>query len=436
VRKIIVGFIATNCVVFLCSGKVLREDVVSYSLDYYEIKEKERSVEQEEAQIITQREEEKRQIKNEAWENKKKKIDEFLRNVLLTIQFKTTYNDNIYNEKEAESDIINVASINANYISKKPEGKQGKTDFFLDFRGDGIGYTTSKDPSSTGTTIRGGMNYNFTKKYSVLLDAGYTKRQQLASETLSDGASSDKKIIDNNILVFGGEFTASWGRFPWSLSYRRTESKFEEEYKNSDSTEDVFKITPAFKVSPKTEIFCEYNRGKITYPERQDRDYDYSKYLVGARGKVTSKITGIVKFGWGAYDYESGNNADTEEIDTSLSYRLSKRFLLSAIAGTSIKASTYADNDSSKNKYIGLSGRYFPPFNKKLTLKGSMKFTNVSLSDTDREDDMLALRLGAEYGFNKNLALSLEYEHAKRESTDSSSGYVSNITSLTGVWEF
>ncbi len=434
-KKIIVGFIATNFIVFFCSGKILREDVVSYSLDYHELKEKEKTTKQEKDRELFQTESEREKKRIQSWSRKKKKIDELLRNVLITLEFQTTYDDNIYREKNAKSDLVNAVSLSANYISRQSATKQGKTDFFLDFQGNGLGYTTSKNPNATETNIRAGMNYALSEKYGALLECAYAKKQQLASETSSSGADSGK-LIDNNINTLEGTFSAGWGRFPWSVSYMHSDSKFEKEYKTSDDTQDIIRFTPGFKISPKTEIFCEYENGAIDYPERETDNYSYTKYLVGARGKIAPKITGIVKFGWGEYDYDSGDTKETEEMNLNFRYRPSKRFVLKGISGKTISATTYTDNDSSENTYIGLAGIYFPPFNKKLTLKGSTKMTNIKLSGSQVEDDILLLKLGLGYGFNRHLALSLDYEHEVRESTDVVREYERNKTILTGTWEF
>jgi Putative beta-barrel porin 2 len=436
VKKILVGFLMTNCMVFFCSGKVLREDVVAYSLDYHELKEKENSQQEIITQGVSQIKKEKEEKKIASWDKKKKKINELLKNVLVTLEFKTTYNDNVFQEKNAKSDIINIISVNANYISKQSQQKQGKTDFFLDFQGDGLGYTTAKASDTAGTNIRAGLNHRLTDKYGALLEYGFTKRQMATSST-SSSASGSEKTTDNFVNTFGGTFTAAWGRFPWSLAYDHSESKYEKEFNSSDDTENTLTITPAFKISPKTEVFCQYVSGDIEYPERESGDYSYTQYSVGARGKLAPKITGIAKVGRGTYDYDDdGTTKETEELEARLIYKLSKRFLLSGIAGNTISASTYGDNDSSKKSYIGFTGRYFPPFNKKLTLQGSANLTTIKLEDTKREDETLALKLAAKYGLNKRTELTLAYEHRTRESTDIGKEYEQNKMTLAGTWEF
>jgi len=418
---------------FSCKATVLREDLVSYSLDYYELQQEELNRRQLLEQQRQVRLDEKKQAALSRWQVRKEKINKFLNNILITLEMKTTYNDNIFRkETKKESDIVNIVTVNANYIPKVDWERKGKTEFFFDFEGDGLTYSTGKADEDTRTGLRTGLNYRITDKYGALLDYQFVKSQA----TSSGNSEDDDEFVENLTHTFGVKLSAEWGKFPCSLRYQHEISNYEEDFKTSDSQKDVMTLTGNIRISPKTYAFLDYDYGEVSFPEKATSDYSFTTYSLGLRGKLSSKITGVVRVGWGEYDYDIGTKRETENIGGDINYHLSRRFLFKAGGGRSIEASTYTTDDASEQRMMRLQCKYFPPFNKKLSLRGGIKFTNIKFSDSDREDDKTQLKLSAVYGLNKRTKLVLAYTRNARESNVQNRDFTQNIITLKGVFDF
>lgn len=413
-------------------AEVLREDVISYNLDYYEMQRREsaqrQAVERQTQQILN----EKKEAALNHWKARKEKINKFLNNILISLEVKSVYNDNIFSrETQKESDIVNILSLHANYIPKVDWERKRKTEFFFDFQGDGLSFSTGKSGESTRTGLRTGLNYRITEKYGALLDYQFIK-----SQATSSGSSGGGDFVQNLTNTFGGKLSADWGKFPCSLRYIHETSTYEEEFEVSDTEKDVMTLTGNIRISPKTQAFLEYSYGIVTYPHQPTSDYTFTTYSTGLRGKLSAKISGVVKAGWGQYDYDSGTTRQTENINGDINYHLSSRFLFSAGGSRSIETSTYSTDDASEQRNIHLQCRYFPPFNKKLALKAGTAFTNVIFEESKREDDLTQLRLGAEYGLNKRTKLALDYTRNSRQSNTEGKDYTQNIITMKGTFDF
>jgi len=413
---------------------VLRQDVISYSLDYYEVKRKETA----ERQTVQQQQEESLEAKKkeaiDRWKARKEKINNYLKDTIVTLEAKATYNDNLFlSDTNKQSDIVNILSIKADYIPKVDWERKRKTEFFFDFQGDGLSYSTGKSKENTRTGLRTGLNYRITDKYGALLDYQFVKSQA----TATGSTEGDNEFVQNLASTFGGKLSADWGRFPCSLRYTHETSNFaDEDFETSNSIKDIMAVTGNVRISSKTQVFVGYDYGTVAFPKNKASDYLFTTYSTGIRGKLSSKITGIIRLGWGGYDYDAGGTRQTEELGGDINYKLSDRFLFSTGGNRSIEATTYSTNDASEQRNIHFQCKYFPPFNKKLALNGGMNFSNVKLVSSNREDDKTQMRLGAEYGLNRHTKLVLNYSSNTRESNEEGKDYKQNIISLRGTFDF
>ena len=271
------------------------------------------------------------------------------------------------------------------------------------------------------------MTHRFTKKHGIILDYGVDKTTVTASEVAGTGVI--KELIDHWTYDYGVKFESALGRFPWDVSYRRTEDEYDQGFDEADSEEDNIIVTGYIPLKGKKDLFASYEQGNVEYPNRDGSDYDYDKYWFGIRGKILRKFKGMVKFGIGTYDYDIGEDDDVNEWRAELDYTPRKNVLLNLAGGRSIEPTTYTTDDSSEETSLELGCRYLPPKFKKIILGAGVGWWNYDF-DSGREDDLWRYYVRGDYKMNKWFRIALRYEINQRDSSIPDREYEQNKLSL------
>ncbi|UCG34886.1 MAG: outer membrane beta-barrel protein [Candidatus Omnitrophota bacterium] len=427
-KKVLIILII-SCIGFSCYAQVSRRDVISLTLDYYELKQKAATKKEKLEEKRERIEKEKREVVGgEKWERMKALFKKYFReNLKLFAELSLEYNDNIYRTHTDEtSDFITRFSAGANFIPKVTE-EVAKTGIFFSLRGDALGYSSESSESTGNLYSKVGLTHRFTKIHGITFDFGADKILATASEITGTGVVGE--LVDHWRISYGAKLDSAVGRFPWDASYRLEENRFEGKFDYSDYDKEVVSFTGYIPLRGKRNLFAEYEMGDVEYPNRLNAGWDYDKFWLGARGKIFRKFDGLIKFGWGNYEFANGREKDTEDWRAELGYTPRKNFILRFAGGQSIEPTTYTGDDHSKQTDLEFSCRYLPPKLKKVILGAGISWTNYDF-DTGREDDLWQYYARGDYKMNKWFRIALRYEHNSRDSNIPIREYEQNIVSL------
>lgn len=229
----------------------------------------------------------------------------------------------------------------------------------------------------------------------------------------------------------------SFNRFGIGLGYERRANEYAKQYKISNTFEDNVGIITAFlNLTPKTRVFLEYDFGRYEYTKALTNvsDYDYSELWVGANGKLSKKLSGLIKFGFENYKYESGtskNNLMT--IMADLEYKQSSKNILFLDLSFGSTSTGYVDLGVDEQKSVELG--FLHNFNSKLSFKGDFSFVNDNYHSS-QVDNTYGYSLTLNYLFQKWMKIKLGYEYQDRSSTVHTSEYKNNKYFLGTELEF
>jgi len=121
----------------------------------------------------------------------------------------------------------------------------------------------------------------------------------------------------------------------------------------------------------KTDLLAEYESGKVEYTKgtNTDKNYSYNLAWLGAEGKITKKVSGLIKFGFESIDYVKGKDVTTfPTAKAEIIYKYSKRtdfilrFARMGIRSASSGKGVYRGNYAS----ITAQHRFTPKFSSEL----------------------------------------------------------------------
>ena len=362
------------------------------------------------------------------WDRRKKIVRTFFDDLKYRIIFQQEYNDNIFktNQNE-ETDSVTKVSLGLSYVPKVSLVKKRKIDLFFDLKGGALGYNSNSGSNTGDLALRLGLNYILTRKYGLFFNYSLLKQQATASEVSTGG--SRREFVDFWIHNMGVKFQADWGRFPWAIRYKRVTPDYGSDFATSEVITNTVSLSGNIKILPKTNFLWGYDFGKVEYPGRVLSDYDFFKLWAGARGKLSSKIKGLVKVGFGEYEYFDRTDS-TEEVNVKLDYNFSRRLLINFSADRSLAVSPFTTDSSSQQTKFSLNCKYLPPFNKNILFRMHSSFKSNDFA-SGREDETWAYGLGVSYGFKRWGLLGFNYVHDERESNTPTENYTQNIFSVS-----
>lgn len=425
---------------FPCYAGGIRDEIISFNLDYYELKST-LDTEREEQELEKERKlEEKEKILAEKvattkviWNRRKKVVRTFFDDLKYSIIFQQQYNDNLFKtDQNEEADSVTKVSLGLSYVPKVYLIKKRKLDLFFDLKGGALGYNSNSGSNTGDLALRLGVNYILTKKYGLFFDYSLLKQQATASEVSVGG--SRREFVDFWLHNMGIKFQANWGRFPWTIRYNKITPDYGSDFADSKVITDTVSLNGNIRLLPKTNFLWGYDFGKVEYPSRVSFDYDFFKLWAGASGKLSSKIKGLVKVGFGKYDYFN-RTKDTEEVSVRLDYNFSRRLLINFSAGRSLVVSPFTTDSSSQENRISLNCKYLPPFNKNILFSMHSSFSNNDF-DSGKEDETWTYGFGVRYGFKRWGVFGFSYEHNERGSNMQTQNYTQNIFSVNAKVSF
>jgi len=217
----------------------------------------------------------------------------------------------------------------------------------------------------------------------------------------------------------------SFNRLGLELGYSRRSQLYYKNFKARNTyIDNMAVLTGFFKISPKTRIFAEYNYGRMEYDKAPtDKDnYDYNNFWIGARGNLTRKLTGLVKFGFQNHQYDK-ENRNSAAVQTDLSYKLSPKDILLLNIGYGERDTGYVDEGN--DKYFQAKLGIGHAFTSRLSLYGAASYVKDDY-DSGRHDDTYHCSLKLDYAFREWMKIGLGYDYRYRLSNKRRADYRSN----------
>ena len=268
------------------------------------------------------------------------------------------------------------------------------------------------------------------EKFGLTIGGYIREGHSLATEFDED--SDERIVIDSWQSGREIELTASLNKFFEQIRYEYTTCQYEHETGLTSNNEkhDIAFINN-FKVSPKTMIFSEFDYGFIDYPESQS-DSDYSRYLLGVKGKISDKVNGLIKGGYSFRNFDDNNLEQKKSLYTQIDliYDATQKldFLLKVY--NSYDTSTQTDVSSVKNTNLSLGCSYLPLASKKVLLKLIVDYSGTEYEADNRKDDVYSTNLTADYSLKKWLTVGCGYGFLNKASSLASSEYTTNTVTF------
>ncbi|MCM8831367.1 MAG: outer membrane beta-barrel protein [Candidatus Omnitrophica bacterium] len=425
-------------VCFCCYGEITRKDIISYNLDYYSLKMKENIENLKLKEAIEKKKEKKQEIKIQKSKERREKVLKFLKKVQSDFAIKVIsenkYTDNLY---KTHRDHVN-AFTNAVDVAIKYRPKffwrKGHTSLGFDINGGPDTNITKKN-----VFVKGKGNFNtlleHTRgKYTFGLKFGLGKDYS-ALTNIKTGAIMQEGLIDYWRRLYGATLNMNFNIIPTDINYTHTDNLYEKRYATSNTSSDKISLTNYFKVFPKTSLLTSFDYNVDNSPKRPNARIVSYTWWAGLKGRLTPKITGLVKSGYRFENPKSSVDTNTQTINLNLDYRMFDRLFHTFSVDRNIQTTAYENEYWVKTTRFQLTSTYLPTFSKRLRFLTDFAFIDYSYS-SERKDKLYQMGLEAIYVLRNKLNVSAKYKFEYNNSDELENDYKVNTITLRLTKEF
>jgi hypothetical protein len=234
-----------------------------------------------------------------------------------------------------------------------------------------------------------------------------------------------QRNINEPLLLLGVDFN----RLAVELELRSISRRYEgNNYDIYNHDRNSFAGNVILHAFPKTDLFFQLDTMDFEYTE-SPRDGEYLQYLLGVRGRLTSKIEGTVSAGYQDREYSVGDQRfDNAVVETDVQFRFSEKVKL-------ILKYVLTANESIINEYNYYEIDRFSLDISMESYRGFLLETGVFLEkdtfpesvENNRVDDFDHFYIASGYRFQKWLETSIRWEYFKRNSNYDRYDYEQNI---------
>jgi hypothetical protein len=283
--------------------------------------------------------------------------------------------------------------------------------------------------------ISNSTNVEFEGAYSEL-------NEELLTVTAPTGASEPVEYSSWNVGAqlnqrfnrLTGELEATYGELDYDDVNNLIGGVIDSDLRDRASAEVRLRL--GYDVSPDVNLFVEGAVNEVDYDQSPpavavNRDSDGYRVGAGATFGITSLVAGEVVFGYLEQNYDSAALADVSGLsaDVDLSWFVTPLTTVNVGAGSSVEQSDAVGSGGFLGQYVELSVDHELLRNVIVSAGGS--FTNNDFEGIAREDDVIALDVGAEYLINRNMSVNAGYTYEERDSTLASRDYERNRVGFT-----
>jgi hypothetical protein len=224
--------------------------------------------------------------------------------------------------------------------------------------------------------------------------------------------------------TLGTVWSADFNKLSFDVGY----SNFILEYlsdtlKSLNRYDNSIWTTGYIRIQPKTQILVEYKYRNIQYPaaSASGRNGNANSGMVGVKGDITSKVTGIAKGGYKYQDYKNGEHFSAPIAFVSLEYEATERMNLLFSYERNAFESSYIDNNFYAADHLIADIKY--DLGHKFVAKGMGKYFRNTYDKRSageskkRTDNIFGLGCGLDYNLQKWVVCGVGYDYTQRCST-------------------
>ncbi|MCM8819947.1 MAG: outer membrane beta-barrel protein [Candidatus Omnitrophica bacterium] len=425
-------------VCFCCYGEITRKDIISYNLDYYSLKMKENIENLKLKEAIEKKKEKKQEIKIQKSKERGEKVLKFLKKVQSDFAIKVIsenkYTDNLY---KTHRDHVNAFTNTVDVAIKyRPKffWRKGHTSLGFDINGGPDTNITKKNVFAKGKGNFNTLLEHTRGKYTFGLKFGLGKDYS-ALTNIKTGAIMQEGLIDYWRRLYGATLNMNFNIIPTDISYTHTDNLYEKRYATSNTSSDKISLTNYFKVFPKTSLLTSFDYNVDNSPKRPNARIVSYTWWAGLKGRLTPKITGLVKSGYRFENPKSSVDTNTQTINLNLDYRMFERLFHTFSVDRNIQTTAYENEYWVKTTRFQLTSTYLPTFSKRLRFLTDFAFIDYSYS-SERKDKLYQMGLEAIYVLRNKLNVSAKYEFEYNNSDELENDYKVNTITLRLTKEF
>ncbi|WP_461536565.1 outer membrane beta-barrel protein [Spongorhabdus nitratireducens] len=357
------------------------------------------------------------------------------------------YDDNVYRDgntvglKEKGSFVYNINP------SVEFKAQKGLSTYALTLDVNDKRFSAESDANFTDYALLGDVHQEFNSRNRLDLgfDLGvyHDEGSTINGATDKDAPEYTRKQAD---IKYGFGSMEAKARFDVFASINDQDyDKKNGSYEGRSRKTTEFGTTVFYKVMPKTSALVEVKKRDLEYDKRSGDTakpgYEITSYLVGLEWEATAKTTGYAKIG------RRHRSADAKGVDSEnftgwevgVSYMPVDHsvFQLSTTRDYGLESDNPANADFTKGTSTTLS--WMHSWTDRISTNAGYTYTDEEVqrsAQTIKDRDINTFKLGADWKLRRNLTLSLNYEHSKRDedrkvSTVSEDGYSRNVYMLT-----
>jgi opacity protein-like surface antigen len=347
--------------------------------------------------------------------------------IVPSLKFEEKWDSNVfYDTSDEKSDFISI--LTPGIAAEAGFGKFDKHKAFVDYHVDLGMFAKYNDQNYGNHDLYGGVDLDF-NKYSLKTTDHFLFTSSRA------GTDLDRRVLrkENTIKTV---FTANWNKMSWDVGYSNYIIDYlSDTLKGLDRYDNSIWTTGYIEIRPKTQVLFEYKYRNIYYPSTaaSGRDGNANSAMVGLRGIISPKVTGIIKGGFKYQDYKNGQDFAAPIAEVGLEYKPTDRidvnfsYLRDAIEATYTGGNYYAADhfladlkyDLGKNWLAKVSGKYQHNAYDKRAVGVAKK----------REDNIFGVGCGLEYKIKEWCLLDAGYYYTQRASNIDTRDYDQHVIS-------
>ncbi len=463
--KIICLFFLFGLSSFVCQARVNREDIVSFTLDYYQFKGKENDLEPRPERASAQEvKREDKSLEPEArQEEVKSSFGDFFRNYIrpnlkLTASLEQQYDDNIFRTNtNRHSEWTTNLNLDTeflynlmDFLAWEEEIGTGHTNIVLGFRGP---YLEMPLGQSLGLTSRdrttrrerkslykprfsafSALNY---KRQKYGFDLFYELERDYANAvyivTQDDFEKHERERVHFWVHKTEARIFADWNRVPTQLIYRRDENRYPTEFEGSNTVSDKISLLSHFNLTDFTKLVFQYDYEDNRYPHRIGYDWTANTFWLGVDGTFLRRLQLAVKYGQTEVDFKDNGSKSKGALDIAFNYipKPGARLVPSLGVRQRTVMTPYEDEILAEEFEVDFDLRILPHFFKKIIFQVGGSYSEHDFG-TGRKDNFTDYYFLTQYLMNTWTDIYFRYKYSERDSDIDVYNYKNNVFT-TGV---
>ncbi len=252
-------------------------------------------------------------------------------------------------------------------------------------------------------------------------------------------ASEEFGVDDNDFNKYwSNTFNFSVGRhfnrIGFDAGYKRANSKYEPNFKESDSTQETINFNQYLKVATKTQALFAYSYNRTKSPHTSDPNDSHSNnFDLSLSGVLSPKVTATAEMAYLLTDNKTSADSRVTTLSAKLGHQVSRRSNLALTLSRSITESATKANYCLGNTF-NLTANHRLAFNPKFNLSfnsGAAYSRYPKKADFTEKSETYTSGLGLSYAFRQWLDFSLDWAHTENRSNVSIDYYTNIFTFKT-----